>query len=275
MLADGLNLQDATRLINYDIHWNPVQIIQRIGRVDRRLTKETEDAIQAERVARGKNGERGRIVYWNFLPPKDLEVILRLHRRVSGKTLVISKTMGVQTGHLLSPDEELDDIQQYTRFEEFLDGKPSSEEEMSLELAQALGADPELAERVLRIPDGVLSGRVTGSSGCVGVFFCYRLPGPDHEATTTDELRWTAEAGRTAWYFAPLGDGEIETDLAVIWSLIRCEQDEPRRMQLDRDTLLDAKKRVESHIKESWTKKVQAPQGVEPELVTWMELNGG
>ena len=35
MLSEGLNLQDATRLINYDLHWNPVRLMQRIGRVDR------------------------------------------------------------------------------------------------------------------------------------------------------------------------------------------------------------------------------------------------
>ena len=36
-LSEGLNLQDATRFINYDLHWNPVRLMQRIGRVDRRL----------------------------------------------------------------------------------------------------------------------------------------------------------------------------------------------------------------------------------------------
>ena len=36
VLSEGLNLQDATRLVNYDIHWNPVRLMQRIGRVDRR-----------------------------------------------------------------------------------------------------------------------------------------------------------------------------------------------------------------------------------------------
>ena len=37
VLAEGLNLQDATCIINYDLHWNPVRLMQRIGRVDRRL----------------------------------------------------------------------------------------------------------------------------------------------------------------------------------------------------------------------------------------------
>ncbi len=37
VLSEGLNLQDATRLINYDLHWNPVRLMQRIGRFDRRM----------------------------------------------------------------------------------------------------------------------------------------------------------------------------------------------------------------------------------------------
>ena len=42
LLSEGLNLQDASRMINYDIHWNPVRLMQRIGRVDRRMNPEVE-----------------------------------------------------------------------------------------------------------------------------------------------------------------------------------------------------------------------------------------
>ena len=48
MLSEGLNLQDATRLINYDIHWNPVRLMQRIGRVDRRMNPEVEERLVAD-----------------------------------------------------------------------------------------------------------------------------------------------------------------------------------------------------------------------------------
>jgi len=34
-ISEGQNLQDCDCLINYDIHWNPVRIIQRFGRIDR------------------------------------------------------------------------------------------------------------------------------------------------------------------------------------------------------------------------------------------------
>ena len=48
VLSEGLNLQDATRLINYDIHWNPVRLMQRIGRVDRRMNPEVEERLVAD-----------------------------------------------------------------------------------------------------------------------------------------------------------------------------------------------------------------------------------
>ncbi len=48
VLSEGLNLQDASRLINYDIHWNPVRLMQRIGRVDRRMNPEVEKRLVAD-----------------------------------------------------------------------------------------------------------------------------------------------------------------------------------------------------------------------------------
>jgi superfamily II DNA or RNA helicase len=63
VLSEGLNLQDASLIVNYDLHWNPVRLMQRIGRVDRRLSLETERAL-------GRDGQQPLKVYvYNFLPP--------------------------------------------------------------------------------------------------------------------------------------------------------------------------------------------------------------
>ena len=35
IVSEGQNLQDCARVLNYDLHWNPVRLIQRFGRVDR------------------------------------------------------------------------------------------------------------------------------------------------------------------------------------------------------------------------------------------------
>ena len=87
ILAEGLNLQDATRLINYDIHWNPVKLMQRIGRVDRRLNPEVEAAIVRDHPEQAPL--RAKVAYWNFLPPRELDTLLGLYQRVAHKTLRI------------------------------------------------------------------------------------------------------------------------------------------------------------------------------------------
>lgn len=48
VLAEGLNLQDASCLINYELHWNPVRLMQRIGRVDRRRNLKIEEKLLAD-----------------------------------------------------------------------------------------------------------------------------------------------------------------------------------------------------------------------------------
>ena len=48
-------------MMNYDLHWNPVRLMQRIGRVDRRMNPETEQRINAVRPE--EKGLRGKMWY--------------------------------------------------------------------------------------------------------------------------------------------------------------------------------------------------------------------
>ena len=70
-ISEGQNLQDCDWLINYDIHWNPVRIIQRFGRIDRI----------------GSPNDRIQLV--NFWPNMELEEYLRLEQRVSGRMVLL------------------------------------------------------------------------------------------------------------------------------------------------------------------------------------------
>ena len=111
VLSEGLNLQDATRLINYDLHWNPVRLMQRIGRVDRRLDPDAETRLLADHP--DQTALRGTVAYWNFLPPEELNALLTLYARVTHKTLRISQHLrhrGQETadaGRRLRSAEEL------------------------------------------------------------------------------------------------------------------------------------------------------------------------
>ena len=56
---------------------------------------------------------------------------------------------------------------------------------------------------------------------------------------------------------------------------IRSKPETSRRCTTEEQTLLDIRKRIEKHIKNSYLKRVDAPVGVKPRLRCWMELNEG
>jgi len=70
-ISEGQNLQDCDYLINYDIHWNPVRIIQRFGRIDRIGSKNKE------------------IQLVNFWAMKDLDEYINLAQRVKGRMVLL------------------------------------------------------------------------------------------------------------------------------------------------------------------------------------------
>ncbi len=70
-ISEGQNLQDCDYLINYDIHWNPVRIIQRFGRIDRL----------------GSINDKIQLV--NFWPNMELDEYINLEARVSGRMVLL------------------------------------------------------------------------------------------------------------------------------------------------------------------------------------------
>ena len=70
-ISEGQNLQDCDYLVNYDIHWNPVRIIQRFGRIDR--IGSVNDVIQLV----------------NFWPNVELDEYIKLRRRVQGRMVLL------------------------------------------------------------------------------------------------------------------------------------------------------------------------------------------
>jgi hypothetical protein len=70
-ISEGQNLQDCDYVINYDIHWNPVRIIQRFGRIDR------------------LGSPNSRIQLVNFWPNIEIEEYINLEKRVSGRMVLL------------------------------------------------------------------------------------------------------------------------------------------------------------------------------------------
>lgn len=270
VLSEGLNLQDATRLINYDLHWNPVRLMQRIGRVDRRMDPAVEAVIVADHPDRG--AIRGAVMYWNFLPPEELEALLRLYARVAHKTLRISKTFGIEGKKLLTPEDDFEALKDFTHAYE---GATTPLEEMHLEYQRLLQQYPGLPERLAALPGRLFSGKAHPSSSARAVFFCYSLPTPPPVTAESqgDAEAWTTEGGTTAWYLYDLENGGIVDEPARIIDSIRCTPETRRKHDVPEKTLSEIRSKIEKHIKSTYLRQVQAPIGVKPLLRAWMELS--
>lgn len=265
VLSEGLNLQDASKMANYDIHWNPVRLMQRIGRVDRRMNPEVEKRLVADHPE--IEASRGKVAFWNFLPPDELNAILTLYAKVTQKTLLISETLGIEGKKLLTPE---DDYAALKEFDHAYEGTKTVVEDMHLEYQELIQQDPELEDRLRSLPGATFSGRKRPAKGSRGVFFCYGLPALDR-----DSQEFTHEAGLTRWYLYDLERDAILEDPQEIIGSIRSTPATPRKCTSEEATLADLRSQIEKHIKNSYLKRVDAPVGVRPVLKAWMELNEG
>ena len=244
---------------------NPVRLMQRIGRVDRRMDPEIEKRLVADHPEIATS--RGKVWFWNFLPPEELNEILSLYSKVTQKAFLISETLGIEGRKLLTPE---DDYEALREFNHAYEGARTSVEDMHLEYQALLQANPELEARLARFPGAIFSGRKRLAKGVRGVFFCYALPALDKEKN-----EFTEEAGTTRWYLYNFDREMILEEPGEIVTSIRSKPETPRRCTTEEKTLLDIRKRIEKHIKNRYLKRVDAPVGVKPRLRCWMELNGG
>lgn len=101
-ISEGQNLQDCDYLVNYDIHWNPVRIIQRFGRIDRIGSRNSQ------------------IQLVNFWPDMDLDEYINLKGRVEAR-MKISVMTSTGDDDLINPEEKGDLVyrkQQLKRLQE-------------------------------------------------------------------------------------------------------------------------------------------------------------
>ena len=272
VLSEGINLQDARLLINYDLHWNPVRLMQRIGRVDRRLDPDIEAKLKLQYPDWAD--KRGTAKYWNFLPPDELNEVLSLYNKVTKKTLRISKVFGIEGKQLLT---EKDDYDALKDFEHSYEGETTKTEEIKLYYQRALQIDPLLEEKLNSFPMRVYSGKEGLSNYPKGVFFCYRLPisikNPD------GSNRWSLHEGNASWYYYSLETKTINEDFNYIDNVITCEKTEPRVLKYDQNELTEILKKVKSHIINGYYKASQVPiqdeegNSLNPILLSWMEVN--
>ncbi|WP_101841932.1 helicase-related protein [Halobacillus sp. Marseille-P3879] len=92
-ISEGQNLQDCDYLINYDIHWNPVRIVQRFGRIDRL----------------GSTNEQIQLV--NFWPNIELDEYINLEARVTGRMALMDVSATGEENVIEGKSDNMNDLE--------------------------------------------------------------------------------------------------------------------------------------------------------------------
>jgi len=145
VLSEGLNLQDCGSIINYDIHWNPVRLIQRVGRIDR------------------IGSEHETVWAFNFLPDEGLDQHLNLRDTVRRRIQEIHATIG-EDAKVLEESERLNNADIYAIY---VEGRlPEKDEDDLFSVQEAIEIlrrirveEPELFTRISSLADGVRASR--------------------------------------------------------------------------------------------------------------------
>ncbi len=150
VLSEGVNLQAGKAVINYDFHWNPVRLIQRVGRIDR------------------IGSEHDVVDVINFLPTSKVEEQLHLKERVADKIETIRKIIGhdqkiLETSEIIDKDAVIDIYSgDDTILDESTDGILDIIQTAAELDAEKIRGDEELRKKIDALPLGIRSAAGSG-----------------------------------------------------------------------------------------------------------------
>ena len=145
VLSEGQNLQDCHVVVNYDLPWAIIRIIQRAGRVDRIGQKAEE------------------ILCHSFLPADGVERIINLRNRVRTRLRENAEVVGADEAFFEDESDSQTIVNLYNERAGILDGDPDGEVDLASHAYQiwknAISAEPRLEKAVSDLPDVVFSSR--------------------------------------------------------------------------------------------------------------------
>jgi hypothetical protein len=238
VLSEGMNLQQAARIINYDLPWNPMRLVQRHGRIDRIGSPHRDVHITC------------------IFPDRQLELLLALEKRIRIKLAQAAASIGLDqvvipgvgvTEHVFADEvEQIHALQKgdATMFENAgEDVNAHSGEEYRQELRKGL---ERLDSMVRRLPGGSGSGLRRGKVR--GHFFCARID------------------DRVLLRFVPMDGGPIVRDGLACLSRITCEDGTERVLPNDvAEAAFGAWGRARRDIYDEWIKATD-PRTLQPSV---------
>lgn len=177
VLSEGQNLQDCAVVVNYDLPWAIIRLIQRVGRVDR-------------------IGQKAETIHAHtFLPAEGVETIIRLRERLRRRLQENAEVVGADESFFEDDNDQQVIVELYNEKSGILDGEDVDTE---VDLASyafqiwknAIDADPQLQKTIPTLPDVAFSTKQT--SEVSGGVLVYIRTGEDNDA-----LAWIDEQGNS------------------------------------------------------------------------------
>jgi len=220
-ISEGQNLQDCDYLVNYDIHWNPVRIIQRFGRIDRL----------------GSPNERIQLV--NFWPNIELEEYINLEQRISGKMVLLDISATGEENLIEQSGNQMNDLE-YRRkqllklqdavidLEDLATGTSIADLTLNDFRIDLTGFLKESDNSLPAMPLGVFAVTTTRDNGSIspGIVFCLRA-----------ESEVAKKAAETGYPLAPHFLVHVGNDGIVLLSYTQAKQvlDELKKLCIGKD----------------------------------------
>lgn len=244
VLAEGVNLQQCRHIINYDVPWNPMRLVQRHGRVDR------------------IGSPHNRVFLRTIFPAERLDQLLKLEQRIMQKIAMAAASVGVN-----SPiDGGAAGEQVFTETREEIE-RLLSEDASLFERGGTLGAGQtgeeyrqtlrkELErnrERLIEMPYGVGSGMKRGDRQ--GVFFCASVGDRTYLRFVPTDDGWSRDPGEP-----------LVREIGTCLRLIECGPDMPRHLPSELgEAVFDLWDDARTSIHESWMEETD-PANLQPKV---------
>lgn len=200
VLSEGQNLQDCAIIVNYDLPWAIIRLIQRAGRVDR-IGQQSDN-----------------ILCYSFLPADGVERIINLRGRVRQRLRENAEVVGTDEAFF---DDDQDDLPLWNLYHErsgILDGEDDTDVDLASYAYQvwknAIDANPELEKLIQAMPNVVFSARShqPTTDQPEGALVYLRTPAGN------DALAWVNQAGEsvTESQFAIIKAAECSPDAPAV-----------------------------------------------------------
>ena len=212
VLAEGVNLQQARHIINYDMPWNPMRLVQRHGRIDR------------------IGSSHNRVYLRTIFPTDRLDALIRLEELIAKKIAMAAASIGVASPIADCMGAEREFTETREEIHKLLNQDPSlfehggtvsstqSGEEYRQTLRKALNTR---REQIIQMSWKSGSGMRKGQEQ--GIFFCAKVGERVYLRFVHADQDWNAKYNEADGVKGPMVDGELGRCLR----LIECEEDEP------------------------------------------------